>query len=76
MRGSWSLKEVLPTVVPSSATATLTRSTRAPRRSLVYEEAIDPRTSKERHDEIRRHLLAYCKRDTWAMVKLVEALTS
>ena len=26
------------------------------------------------HDRIREDLLSYCERDTWAMVKLLEAL--
>ncbi|HEU4996711.1 MAG TPA: hypothetical protein VFT29_17970 [Gemmatimonadaceae bacterium] len=28
----------------------------------------------EDHDRVRGELLAYCKRDTWAMVKLLERL--
>jgi signal transduction histidine kinase len=39
--------------------------------SLAYLEAIDPETSAERKEEIRKNLSKYCKHDTEAMVRLV-----
>jgi len=39
--------------------------------SSAYMEAIDPETSAEREEEIRKNLLKYCKHDTEAMVRLV-----
>ena len=32
------------------------------------------RIAPEEHERVRKDLLAYCERDTWAMVKLLEAL--
>ena len=32
------------------------------------------RVRSDERDELRRHLLAYCKRDTFAMVKLLQRL--
>jgi hypothetical protein len=32
------------------------------------------RIPKEEHDRVRQDLLSYCKRDTWAMVKVLEKL--
>ena len=39
---------------------------------VAYAEAIDPATSAERRDAIRRALLDYCKLDTLSLVRLVE----
>ena len=71
MHGSWSLKEVLPTVVPELDYGDLDQVHEGTEAQLAYEEAIDPATSAERREEIRRALLAYCERDTLAMVELV-----
>ena len=38
-------------------------------------EAVDKHTSAERKDQLRQQLLAYCKLDTYAMVKLWEAFS-
>ena len=36
----------------------------------AYREAINPATAPERRDAIRNELLAYCKFDTFALVRL------
>ena len=36
----------------------------------VFREAIHPQTTPERKKEIKRELLAYCRLDTFAMVRL------
>jgi len=41
----------------------------------AYLEALSPDTDPERREEIRRELLAYCKHDTWAMVRLWQKFT-
>ena len=42
----------------------------------AFLELIDPGTLGERSDALRRHLLAYCERDTEAMVELVRRLSA
>jgi hypothetical protein len=42
--------------------------------SLAYEELRDPGTSADRAAELRANLLAYCRRDTEAMVELFRTL--
>ena len=42
--------------------------------SLAYEELRDPATSPNRAADLRASLLAYCRRDTEAMVELFRAL--
>jgi len=42
--------------------------------SAAYAEMIRPETSPERRKSLRESLLAYCQRDTEAMVRLFETL--
>ena len=72
MAGSWSIKAVLPTIAPDMDYAKLEGIQEGMAASAAYLEAIDPSTSDERKEEIRRELLKYCKHDTEAMVRLVE----
>lgn len=73
MRGSWSLKNVLPTIAPDLDYANL-----AVRdgnfAQLAYLEMIDDSTLEDRRQEIRGQLLEYCGRDTEALVRLTEFL--
>ncbi len=71
MLGSWSIKAVLPTIAPDMDYAQLEGIQEGMGASLAYLEAIDPQTSAERKEEIRKNLLKYCKHDTEAMVRLV-----
>lgn len=71
MLGSWSIKAVLPTIAPDMDYAFLKGIQEGMGASTAYLEAIDPKTSAERKDEIRKDLLKYCKNDTEAMVRLV-----
>jgi len=71
MLGSWSIKAVLPTIAPEMDYAQLEGIQEGTGASLAYLEAIDPKTSEERKEVIRKNLLKYCKHDTEAMVKLV-----
>ena len=71
MLGSWSIKAVLPTIAPEMDYAQLEGIQEGTGASLAYLEAIDPKTSKERKEVIRKNLLKYCKHDTEAMVRLV-----
>ncbi len=69
MKGSWSIKAVLPTVAPDLDYANLDvqHGTMA---QDAYLEAIHPDTLPARKAVLRRGLLAYCQRDTLALVRL------
>ena len=71
MLGSWSIKAVLPTIAPDMDYSQLEGIQEGMAASAAYLEAINPRTSDERKEEIRGELLKYCKHDTEAMVRLV-----
>lgn len=72
MKGSWSIKEVLPTIAPELDYANLEVSDGAMAQE-AYKEAIDCQTSLERKEEVRNAMLKYCEQDTIAMVKIVQA---
>jgi len=67
--GSWSIKAVLPALVPNMSYADLDikDGTLA---SLSFGQMISHETSREEKAKIRESLLAYCKRDTEAMVEI------
>ena len=72
MRGSYSIKEVLPALVPDLSYKGL-KVADGGMAMLAYHEmcaAADP----GRVAEIRRNLLAYCELDTWAMVRILREL--
>jgi hypothetical protein len=72
--GSWSIKAVLPTVVPDlDYTALSVADGQAAQ--LAYQEAIEAKTTPERRAEIRDQLERYCELDTLAMVRLVQHWT-
>ena len=74
MRGSWSIKAVLPTLA-TIGYDDLVEVKSGTDAQGAYFEAIDPTTSPERAAAIRDALLDYCRRDTEAMVKVLTALT-
>ncbi|MSQ29649.1 MAG: DUF2779 domain-containing protein [Dehalococcoidia bacterium] len=72
-RGSFSLKSVLPVMVPALAYTDLAIQhgvVAALRFQQLWRSDLDAATRAE----IRTELLAYCERDTLAMVRIVEAL--
>lgn len=69
MRGSWSLKKVLPTIAPDLAYDDLDVADGGMAQD-AYAEILHPETPPARAHELRANLLAYCERDTWAMVKI------
>jgi predicted RecB family nuclease len=71
--GSFSLKSVLPALVPNMSYDGLVvqEGTHA---SQEYLRMIDPETLLEEKEEIEEVLLAYCNHDTLAMVKIREQL--
>jgi hypothetical protein len=74
MRGSWSLKNVLPTL-EATGYSDLGEVTSGTDAQAGYLEAIDPATPPERTAALRDALLSYCQRDTEAMMIVLDALT-
>lgn len=69
-QGSWSIKAVLPAVVPDLSYDDLEGVQDGGMASEAYLEAISPATLRARKQRIRRDLLEYCRLDTYAMVRL------
>lgn len=76
MRGSYSVKKVLPTHVPQLAYDTLGEVRSGDGARAAYAEAIRPATTPARRAEIERALLAYCRRDTEAMVAVARGVAT
>jgi hypothetical protein len=76
MRGSWSIKAVLPTVVPELRYDRLGEVREGAAAQRAYLEAIHPSTTPLRRHDIEQALRRYCRFDTEAMVRLVKALGS
>jgi hypothetical protein len=73
MRGSWSIKSVLPTVAPELDYGDLdVQGGQAAQQKFL--EMITPGISENEMKQGRTALLQYCKRDTLAMVKLAQFL--
>jgi hypothetical protein len=69
-KGSWSIKAVLPAMVPSLRYDELEDVQSGGDAIEAYREAIDPNTTSERKTQLEERLLAYCKLDTWATLKI------
>lgn len=69
-QGSWSIKKVLPAVVPELRYDALDGVQNGGMAMEAFLEAIHPDTGAERKTQIEQQLLAYCKLDTYAMVRL------
>ncbi len=74
--GSFSIKAVLPTVVPELRYDLLDGVQHGGDAQMAYLEAIDPATTPARRAEIERQLQRYCQLDTEAMLRLVQALSA
>ncbi len=70
MKGSWSIKVVLPTIAPDMDYADLEDVQDGGMAQAAYLEAITPTTASDRREILRNALLKYCERDTMAMVIL------
>jgi hypothetical protein len=69
-KGSWSIKAMLPAVVPDLSYDSLDGVRNGGDAQEAFLEAIAPHTPAERRDALRAQLLAYCGLDTYAMVRL------
>ena len=72
MRGSWSIKAVLPTIAPDLDYRALEVADGGEAQK-AYLQASHPQVAADERERLRAHLLAYCERDTWAMVRLAKA---
>jgi hypothetical protein len=73
MKGSWSLKAVLPTIAPDLVYSNLDESVQAGGAvDAVYARIIDPATDPDLRARLEQALVTYCERDTLALVRLVE----
>lgn len=70
MKGSWSIKQVLPTVAPDLDYGALDHVHDGTMAQQAYLELIDKATGEERRARLRAALLAYCAQDTLALVRL------
>ena len=73
-QGSWSIKAVLPALVPDLAYDQLDEVQDGGGAQLAFLEIIAPETAATRKALRITQLLAYCKLDTFAMVRVREAL--
>lgn len=74
MQGSWSIKAILPTIPGAPSYEALAGVHNGLQAQSAYLEAIHPKTSPDRRDEIYANLTDYCRLDTLAMVVLAERL--
>jgi hypothetical protein len=72
MRGSYSIKQVLPALLPSFSYDKLAIAN-GENASLAFERLLEE-TDPAAIEETRRNLLAYCRMDTLAMVALLEVV--
>lgn len=72
-RGSASIKNVLPVIVPELTYKNLNIS-KGDQASERWQRMISPETPEEEKEQIKRDLLTYCQLDTWAMVKIYQFL--
>lgn len=74
MKGSWSLKAVLPCIAPDLDYSNLEEVADGGAAQRAFIELIAEETTQERKKELEGRMLKYCERDTLAMVRLVEYL--
>ena len=76
MRGSWSLKKVLPTIAPDMDYGDLGEVQEGTAAGQAYQEIINADTKPQRRQTLINDLREYCKRDTEALVVLVQFLST
>ena len=75
MRGSWSIKNVLPAIAPHLGYGSLGDVQDGSAAGTTYLQIITPETDAAEREHLTRELLAYCKHDTLGMVELVKYLS-
>lgn len=71
-RGSWSIKAVLPTISDLGYAGLSVKD--GGDAQMAYLEATDPATKMDRKSALEEGLLAYCRRDTQAMIAVARRL--
>ncbi len=69
MRGSWSIKAVLPTIAPDLSYDDLEVADGG-MAQVAFAELLQPDLPSDRREQLRAGLLKYCELDTWAMVRV------
>lgn len=72
--GSFSLKKVLPALVPGLGYGDLAIQEGGTATAGIYSLLFDPKLNNAEAGVLRANLLAYCERDTEAMVRLLQVL--
>ena len=72
MKGSWSIKALLPTIAADMDYALLDGVQDGGGAQQAFMEAIAPETPAARRQELEQQLLRYCGHDTLAMVRVVQ----
>ena len=75
MQGSWSIKNVLPTIDPELNYGNLEIGD-GNMAQEAYREAISTSTTVERKEKLKDAMLKYCSQDTSAMVKIIQNWTN
>lgn len=71
MRGSFSIKKVLPVIAPDLNYEALGEVNEGAGAQVAYlYAALDSAVSQDRKADLERKLLTYCRQDTWAMVEV------
>ncbi len=76
MRGSFSLKAVLPVLVSGPGYEALAGVKDGTMAQAAYLEAVAPTCDAVRRDQLRRQLIDYCTLDSMAMIDLAQALVN
>jgi len=74
MKGSWSLKALLPTVAPELDYQNVGEVQKGGEVAAAYVEIVSADTSNERKAELRAALERYCERDTLATLRITRFL--
>lgn len=75
LQGSYSIKSVLPTIVPELSYSDLDDVQDGMMAQQAYLEIINEKTIPERKQFLTDSLLKYCKMDTFAMLRLIQNLS-
>ena len=74
MLGSFSIKDVLPTLAPELDYSVLGEVQDGTAAQRAYDEVVHPSITPKRKAEIEASLRRFCTMDSWAMVVVAQAL--
>ena len=72
-KGSWSIKDVLPVMVPELSYDGM-KIGKGDQAMMIWWEMVNDKMSRDDAEKAKTALLEYCKLDTWAMVRICEIL--